>query len=705
MSGADRLCTYVNKPWLVFTGRTLNSELGTGWIEGVYAEDRPRRLAAFTEAVERRVPYRTEYRLRRHDGEYRWMLDSGVPRFNQDGSLAGYIAWCVDVTDLKRSVTNDAYASERLHMAMEAGKSVGWDWDLKSNRDTRFGDLLTMFGIPAKGYDGDIEDFRRAVHPEDRSLVWRAIEKAKHSRTAYAAEFRILWPDGTVRWVASKGKFYYAPDGEPERMLGMAVDITERKHVEESLRRKGMELTESQRLAGIGTWGWDPASDTVTWSEELYRLAGREPSLPALSYKEHSQLYTPESWEQLRRAVEEALRTGTPYELDLERVCADGTTKWLTARGEAQQDASGRIARLHGTVQDITERRLAQQTLREGEERFRLAAGAGKMFAYTWDAATDTIVRSGEFAHILGIDPATPVTSKQILDMIHPDDRARVMAAVAALTPENPRLQVTYRMLRPDGTMIWVERTSCAYFDGNRSTQRIVGMVADITPRKLAEEALSSVSRRLIEAQETERARIARDLHDDFGQRLALLLVTFGQMKELTSDSGRDVRRCVDVLQRQTAEIAAGVHTLSHELHPFRLQLLGVVGAMKEFCTELSELQKVEIDFSDRDIPRTVTPRVSLCLFRVLQEALHNAVRYSGVRHFAVHLRGTSEAVFLTVRDTGIGFVPEAATGRGLGLVSMKERLKLAGGELSIESELKRGTTIVAWVPLRDETS
>jgi signal transduction histidine kinase len=194
-------------------------------------------------------------------------------------------------------------------------------------------------------------------------------------------------------------------------------------------------------------------------------------------------------------------------------------------------------------------------------------------------------------------------------------------------------------------------------------------------------------------------------LHDDFGQRLALLLVTFGQMKELTSDSGREVRRCVDVLQRQTAEIAAGVHTLSHELHPFRLQLLGVVGAMKEFCTELSELQKVEIDFSDRDIPRTVTPRVSLCLFRVLQETLHNAVRYSGVRHFAVHLRSTSEAVFLTVRDTGTGFVPEEATGRGLGLVSMKERLKLAGGELSIESELKRGTTIVAWVPLRDETS
>ena len=226
-------------------------------------------------------------------------------------------------------------------------------------------------------------------------------------------------------------------------------------------------------------------------------------------------------------------------------------------------------------------------------------------------------------------------------------------------------------------------------------------MVADITPRKLAEEALSSVSRRLIDAQETERARIARDLHDDIGQGLALLTVTLDQIKHLTSDSAGEARRCMDQLERQISEMAASVQALSHDLHPFKLQLLGVVAAMKSFCTELSELHRVEISFRDEDVSRTMPPKISLCLFRVLQEALHNAVRYSGVRHFAVHLRGTQGAVQLTVRDTGIGFDPEtAAQGRGLGLTSMKERLKLAEGELSIQSELNRGTTIVAWVPL-----
>jgi signal transduction histidine kinase len=215
--------------------------------------------------------------------------------------------------------------------------------------------------------------------------------------------------------------------------------------------------------------------------------------------------------------------------------------------------------------------------------------------------------------------------------------------------------------------------------------------------------SLSSVNGRLIEAQEAERARIARDLHDDIGQRLALLALALQQVKDLLPDSsGGEAAASLDALQKQTAEIIGDVQTLSHELHPPRLLHVGVVPAMRSFCGELSGQKSAEIDFRYEDVPVGVPPDVSLCLFRVLQEALHNAVRHSGARHFDVHLRGTGDAIDLTIRDEGVGFDVDAANrGLGLGLTSMKERLKLVGGELFIESRSTRGTTVLARVPVR----
>ena len=154
-------------------------------------------------------------------------------------------------------------------------------------------------------------------------------------------------------------------------------------------------------------------------------------------------------------------------------------------------------------------------------------------------------------------------------------------------------------------------------------------------------------------------------------------------------------------LQNQTSEIATDIQSLSHELHSSKLEYLGIAAAMRGFCGQFGEQQNVEIDFKIPDLPSPLSPDISLCLFRVLQEALHNSAKHSGVRHFEVQLWGTSVEIHLTVSDSGAGFDSEAAKeGRGLGLISMEERLKLVKGTLSIESQPKRGTTIHARVPL-----
>ena len=591
--------------------------------------------------------------------------------------------------------------NEWLQLALEAGKSVGWDWDVRSGRDSWFGDLETMFGIPAKTYVGHVDDFRRRVYPDDRTAVWKTVQDAMQNHKPYVAEFRTLRPDGAIRWVAAKGKFYYSPEGEPERMVGVAIDITERKAVEEALRQKDIELTEAQRLAGVGSWQWNPETGRVTWSEELYRIAGRDPKLASFGYKEDPHLFTAESAERLERAVEETRRSGMPYELELEINRPDGSTRWLICRGELQHDSTGRIVGLRGTAQDITDRRLSREALRESEERLRLAARAGRMYAYEWDRATDVIVRSAEFAHILGLgkEPET-TTCQQMLSTVHPDDREKVVAATQGCTPENPNCRVKYRVLRADGSVVWLEKNAHAFFDRNGEMVRMVGMVADITERKLAEDALSNVSRRLIEAQETERARIARDLHDDIGQRLALLSLTLEQTKLAVGDAP-EMRTRLNELRRQILVISSAVHTLSHELHSSSLRYLHVVKAMRGLCAERSKQHDVEINFAHKDVPDSVPQEISLCLFRVLQEGLHNAVRHSEARKFDVNLTGASGGLDLIITDSGRGFdLAEAMNGRGLGLSSMQERLKLVEGSLAIDTQTGRGTTIHARVPL-----
>ncbi len=189
-----------------------------------------------------------------------------------------------------------------------------------------------------------------------------------------------------------------------------------------------------------------------------------------------------------------------------------------------------------------------------------------------------------------------------------------------------------------------------------------IGSCIDVTDHKLAEEALADIGRRLIEAHEEERAWIARELHDDINQRIAMLAIDVDRWDEDVPKSAVEVHDHIHHVHQHLSDLGRDVQALSHRLHSSKLDYLGLAAAASGFCKELSEQQKVEIDFSQAAIPRSVPKEISLCLFRVLQEALQNAVKHSGVRHFTVDLCGTSREIRLTVSDLGIGFDQQDAS-------------------------------------------
>jgi PAS domain S-box-containing protein len=216
-----------------------------------------------------------------------------------------------------------------------------------------------------------------------------------------------------------------------------------------------------------------------------------------------------------------------------------------------------------------------------------------------------------------------------------------------------------------------------------------VRIIRDISERKRAEEALARAKRKLVGVQEEERARIARELHDDIGQRLALLTVNLTGLSEQ--------------LQTQASEIAADLQSLSHELHPSKIEVLGIVAGMRLFCREFADQQRMDIDFQASDIASQLPSNVSLSLFRVLQEALHNSAKHSGVEQCHVRLWDADGYIHLLVADPGEGFdVASVKDSRGIGLVTMQERITLVDGTLTIESRPGGGTTIHARVPFSE---
>src|SRR5215469_5957843 len=232
----------------------------------------------------------------------------------------------------------------------------------------------------------------------------------------------------------------------------------------------------------------------------------------------------------------------------------------------------------------------------------------------------------------------------------------------------------------------------------------ILILAEDITGRKQMEETLSEMSRKLIESQEQERARIGRELHDDINQRLALLAVELSQLQDQLRDQLQvnlsEVQSRVQEIRKLTIELSNDVQAMAHDLHSSKLEYLGVVAGIRSWCKEFAERQRTEIDFKS-DVPTAVPLEIGVSLFRVLQEALNNAIKHGGVRRIEVLLREDSGAIHLFVRDAGKGFDLESALqGNGLGLTSMRERARLVNGMISVESKPMGGTTIHVRVPL-----
>jgi len=713
--------------------------------------------------------------------------------------------------------------NDRLRSAMESGKSVGWEFEVATRKTRWNGDLQTMFGITSNTFTGQVEDFYRYVHVEDRERVSKAVAKARDSHEPYNQEFRVLRLDGTVRWVTSSGEFEYAANGKAAMMRGLAVDITERKQLDEALRISeekfskafresplGFTITSTkdhryievndtyEQITGwkrdevigkspldIGIWvhpdqrnevikrllaegsvrGVELAFRTkdgrtrigvssaelieineeqcvlsviadvteVKQAEEARRLSEHRFSqffstLPeycymtsamgeildvnpaacdGLGYKKEellgkplSGLYAPESALKLARLQDKWTRTNKLHNEEMIVLTKTGKRRTVLLNAAGVRDAQGNVVYVASVQVDITQRKRILQELRESEERFRLVANAAPVMI--WMSGPDKLRTyfNQPWLDFTG-RPLHAELGNGWADSVYPDDLTTCLETYNNAFDRRQPFEMEYRLRRQDGEYRWILDFGTPRFRQDGSLAGYIGSCYDVTDRKLAQESLADMSRKLIEAQEQERTWIARELHDDINQRLTLVLVNLERVQTDSSGVAPDTAQRLIEIKEQLSSLASDVQALSHHLHSSKLEYLGLATAAASFCRELAEERMVEIEFQSESVPKQLPREIALCFFRVLQESLQNAVKHSGTKYFEVWLRGAPHELELLVRDSGVGFDPEdAIRGRGLGLTSMKERLKLVHGKLSVESNIAQGTVVRATAPL-----
>ena len=378
-------------------------------------------------------------------------------------------------------------------------------------------------------------------------------------------------------------------------------------------------------------------------------------------------------------------------------------TLWQQYKGSIVTVAGIQVMLVVALVASLARRRT-DRTRPESEGRFRLLSSAAPVMM--WIAGPDKLRTdvNRPWLDFIGQSIAA-VLGTGWTNSVHPGDLSRCLETYRNAFDRREAFRMEYRLRRHDGEYRWILDTGAPRFLEDGSFEGYIGSAIDVTDLKLARLALSSLSQRLMQAHEHERAWVARELQDDLCQRMIVLTTQLHCLTEVAVGAREEeMRGRVEELSGQFTAIASEIFALSDQLHSSSLERLGLAAATRIFCKELTPEHQVTIAVDDTGIPIDVPNDIALTLFRVMQEAVRNAVKHAAVRDVTVSLRGGNSEIQLDVADQGVGFDSEAVMRRhGLGLIGMRERLSLVDGECMIDSRPGAGTRIIARVPLRPD--
>lgn len=725
ISDLDKRCYWFNKPWLAFTGRTMDQEIGNGWTQGVHPEDYDRCLATYLDSFDARQPFSMEYRLRRHDGEYRWILDNGIPRYLPDGGFAGYIGSCLDITERKQMEQDVQESEERFRTLVEQASDAFFVHDMNG----RFLDVNQQ-ACESLGYQREellqmsVFDIEQDYNLEEARQVWPQVCPGR-AATLYGHHRR---QDGTsfpveVRWSCF--------DLRGQRLfLALVRDITERKRAEEALRESEARHRAVTETASDAIITIDATSTIIFANQAAQRIFGyaREEMLG-----QPLTMLIPAHLEQQHQTSFQRYVITQQRHISWERLQLPGLHK--TGQEIPLEISFGEFTRggqlfFTGIMRDITERERVEAALRQSEEHFRAifeGAGVGNVEC---DAMTGRFLFvNRKFCEITGYSREELLTLS-FREITHPADRELNFAHYRQFVKgEVANYAVEKRYLRKDDSIVWVQVTSTCLLNTDGQPWRTIAVVQDITERKRAEEEVQQLNADLekrVIARTEELAAANREMeafsysvsHDLRAPLRAIdgfsRILVEEYMPQLPAEAFDYLQLVRDNTQQMGKLIDDLLGFSRLNRHDLRKQLTSPTVIVHQALSQLQHEQagrriKITID----DMPDCLADPA--LLKQVFINLLSNALKFTSRCEEAVISVGclpraeSGAPPIYFVKDNGVGFDmkyshklfnvfqrlhrAEDYEGTGVGLATVQRIIQRHGGRIWAEAALNQGAT------------
>jgi PAS domain S-box-containing protein len=576
-------------------------------------------------------------------------------------------------------------------------------------------------------------DIADVIGTEAFEVIRPYVERVLRGETV-EYEVEIPFVSGTSRFVHVVYTPWIERDGQVTGWVGSVSDITDLKRTTMVLRDREQALRLALDASGGGSWTWNARTGRVDWDDRFRQLYGfsdeEPPSADALRQRLHE-----EDRQRVLGVLNDILyaKAKNSWDITFRIVRPDGTVLWIESRGQADRDINGEVMRLTGLDMDVTERRRAEETRTDHEQRLRFALDASGAGSWMRDARTGHIDWDDRFRKMYGFTAEEPASLQAWLSRIHEEDRQQVVDLVEQIreTKTHDTFDSTFRIVRPDGAVSWIQSVGQAHRDAEGQLIWLTGLELDITARRRAEEVLQArraeerdralhkqaeealrrshaeleqrtvqlrrLASQLTVAEQSARRQLARTLHDGLQQLLFSVGITLGEAMKPTSQEDQ-----IELLQTARAELKEAVdaaRTLSVNLFPPVLHVGGLPAALSWLAKRTQDQYGIVVNVTADPQANPAAGDVRILLFEAVRELLFNAVKHAHVDRVDVNLELRSDdTIHIVVSDKGIGFDPAAASKHenehqsGLGLFSIRERFALLGGHLDIQSAPGNGS-------------